>query len=198
MRTSEVCLLIGLLIIKLTAVKQSTRSQQCGTSGQTFGSFSWPCRTLGRARRELGWAQSTCRLSRRRQPCKDKLLGLWLPDSSNHPKPQLFPLFCCSFGDPIAVQWWALSFEDDCNRAALKRLCKLQVMSMDPSPEETASCAREDHRAFSFLGTGRALRSLHLATSLPANTCLKAVLRKRMSLSFLGLPGCAWRKMSQP
>lgn len=89
-------------------MKESWRFQQCDTPEQTLWQLLLPCRRLARARRELGWARSGCELWHWCS-CRDKLWRLWLPDSSNHPKSQLFPLFCCRFRDPKAVQWWALS-----------------------------------------------------------------------------------------
>lgn len=71
------------------------------------------------------------------------------------------PSVLLQFQRPYSCSVWAFSPEDGFNKAALKRLCKLLVMGMSLSPEETGSCAHEDHGAFSFLGTGRDPRSLH-------------------------------------
>lgn len=100
-------------------MKESWRFQQCDTPEQTLWQLLLPCRRLARARRELGWARSGCELWHWCS-CRDKLWRLWLPDSSNHPKSQLFPLFCCRFRDPKAVQWWALSSEEVATALPLK------------------------------------------------------------------------------
>lgn len=71
------------------------------------------------------------------------------------------PSVLLQYQRPYSCSVWAFSSEGGSNRAAIKRLCELQVMGMNLSPEETASCGQEDHRAFSFLGTGRDPRSLH-------------------------------------
>lgn len=73
------------------------------------------CRTLRRARRELRWAQSSCRLSRHQQPCRDKLLGLWLL-----PENQALPSVLLQLQRPYSCSVVSSFFEDGCNRAALK------------------------------------------------------------------------------
>lgn len=73
------------------------------------------CRTQRRARRELRWAQSSCRLSRHRQPCKDKLLGLWLL-----PENPALPSVLLQLQRPYSCSVVSSFFEDGCNRAALK------------------------------------------------------------------------------
>lgn len=125
-------------------MKQSWRFQQRGTSGQTHWKVLAALQETRRARRELGW----------------------LPDSSKTPA---LPSVLLQFQRPYSCSVAGFFGRDGYNRAALNGFRKLQGMHMDVSPEEATSCAWEDHEAFSFLTTRRALQNFHPAI---ANTCL--------------------------
>lgn len=133
--------------MKLTAVKESWRFQQCDTPAQTLWQLLLPCKRFARAGQKLSWAWPSCKLWYWCS-CRDKLQAL---AASQLQPPKISALPFVLLQTPHSCWVMSYLFSGGCNNTAN---------------------VWEDHGAFRFLRTGRALGGLHPATSLPANPCL--------------------------